>query len=38
LPIFGGIDNVTAKEQLPADAPVLPISATALFGGIDIKH
>jgi hypothetical protein len=38
LPIFGGIDNVTAKEQLPSDAPVLPISATALFGGIEIKH
>lgn len=38
LPLFGGIDNVTAKEQLPADAPVLPVNATALFGGIEIKH
>ncbi len=38
LPLFGGIDNITAKEQLPADAPVLPVSATALFGGIEIKH
>jgi hypothetical protein len=38
LPLFGGIENVTAREQLPEDAPVLPISATALFGGIEVKH
>jgi len=38
LPLFGGIENVTAKEQLPSDAPILPINATALFGGIEIKH
>ncbi|MGA7096395.1 MAG: LiaF domain-containing protein [Acidimicrobiia bacterium] len=38
LPIFGGIENVTAKEQLGPDAPTLTIHATALFGGIEIKH
>jgi hypothetical protein len=38
LPLFGGIENITAKEQLPADAPILPVHATALFGGIEIKH
>lgn len=38
LPIFGGFDNVTAKEQLGPDAPLLIINATALFGGIEIKH
>lgn len=38
LPLFGGIENATAKEQLPADAPMLPVNATALFGGIEIKH
>lgn len=38
LPLFGGIENATAKEQLPPDAPVLPVNATALFGGVEIKH
>jgi predicted membrane protein len=38
LPLFGGIDNVTAKERLADDAPVLNISATVLFGGLEIKH
>jgi len=38
FPLFGGIENVTAKETLPPDAPILPVNATALFGGIEIKH
>lgn len=38
LPIFGGFDNVTAKEQLGPDAPLLTINATVLFGGVEIKH
>jgi hypothetical protein len=38
LPIFGAFDNVTAKETLPADAPVLDINATVLFGGLEVKH
>jgi hypothetical protein len=38
LPLFGGIDNVTAKEQLPDNPPVLAVSATVLFGGLEIKH
>ncbi len=38
LPIFAGIENVTAKEQLGPDAPNLTIHATVLFGGIEIKH
>jgi predicted membrane protein len=38
LPLFGGIDNATAKEAVPANAPRLSISATVLFGGLEIKH
>lgn len=38
LPLFGGIENATAKEMLPPDAPLLPVNATALFGGVEIKH
>jgi hypothetical protein len=38
LPIFGGFDNVTAKEQLGPDAPLLTINATVLFGGLEVKH
>ncbi len=38
LPLFGVIDNVTAKEQLPDGAPVLAVNATVLFGGLEIKH
>lgn len=38
LPIFGGFDNVTAKEKLEPDAPRLAVSATVLFGGLEIKH
>lgn len=38
LPIFGGIENATVKEALAADAPRLPVSATVLFGGLEVKH
>ncbi|MGH8927863.1 MAG: LiaF transmembrane domain-containing protein, partial [Acidimicrobiia bacterium] len=38
MPIFGGFENVTAKEAVPADAPVLDINATVLFGGLEVKH
>lgn len=38
FPLFGGIDNVSAKETLPPDAPTLSINATVLFGGLEIKH
>lgn len=38
LPLFGGIDNVTAKEPVPADAPMLAVNATVLFGGLEVKH
>jgi hypothetical protein len=38
LPLFGGIENATAKEQIAADAPTLAINATVLFGGLEIKH
>jgi hypothetical protein len=38
MPIFGGFDNVTVKEQLGPDAPRLTVNATVLFGGLDIKH
>jgi hypothetical protein len=38
FPIFGGFDNVTAKERIPENAPVLDVSATVLFGGLEVKH
>jgi len=38
LPLFGGIDNATAKDPVPADAPTLAVNATVLFGGLEIKH
>jgi hypothetical protein len=38
LPLFGGFENVTIKERLPEDAPILDISATVLFGGLEVKH
>lgn len=38
LPLFGGIENVTAHESLPEDAPVLDLRATVLFGGVEVKH
>lgn len=38
MPIFGGFDNVTAKEQLGPGAPRLAVNATVLFGGLEIKH
>ena len=38
MPLFGGFDNATSKESLPPDAPSLLINATALFGGVEVKH
>lgn len=38
LPLFGGFENVTAKERLAEDAPELLIDATVLFGGLEVKH
>ncbi len=38
LPLFGGFENATSKDSLPADAPVLDINATVLFGGLEVKH
>lgn len=38
FPVFGGFENVTAKESLPADAPRLQIDASVLFGGLEVKH
>jgi hypothetical protein len=38
LPLFGGFENITTKEPLPEDAPVLDISAMVLFGGLEVKH
>ncbi|HET9201767.1 MAG TPA: DUF5668 domain-containing protein [Acidimicrobiia bacterium] len=38
LPLFGGIENATVKDTLAADAPKLSVSATVLFGGLEIKH
>jgi hypothetical protein len=38
LPLFGGIENVTVKDTVAADAPKLTVSATVLFGGLEVKH
>jgi len=38
IPIFGGFENVTTKERLPAGSPHLDINATVLFGGLEVKH
>ena len=38
IPIFGGFENVTAKESVPAGAPVLDVNATVIFGGLEVKH
>jgi len=39
LPLFGGFENATAKDRdLGAEAPVLVVQGTALFGGIEVKH
>lgn len=38
MPLFGGFENVTTKEQLSPDAPVLDLSAVILFGGVEVKH
>jgi hypothetical protein len=37
LPIFGGYEDKTrADGSLPADAPVLTVAATAMFGGVTV--
>lgn len=39
MPIFGGLDDKTSGEaELPAEAPVLNVHATAVFGGVDVKN
>ena len=38
LPLFGGIEDKTAADLVPAGAPVLDVQATALFGGVTVKH
>ena len=38
LPLFGGVENVTHKEHLDPDAPTLDVSATVVFGGLEVKH
>lgn len=39
LPIFGGYEDKTDRTvALPPDAPVLTVNATALFGGVAVKH
>ncbi|HJU81027.1 MAG TPA: DUF5668 domain-containing protein [Acidimicrobiia bacterium] len=38
MPIFGGFDNVTARERVTAGAPTLDVNATVIFGGLEVKH
>jgi hypothetical protein len=38
LPLFGGFENITTKEILAPDAPVLDVTATVLFGGLEVRH
>ena len=38
-PIFGGCEDKTEGDgELPADAPLLKVHATAIFGGVDVKN
>ena len=38
-PILGGCEDKTGGDgELPADAPVLNVHATAIFGGVDVKN
>jgi hypothetical protein len=39
LPIFGGYEDKTAGNgDIPPDAPVLKVAATAIFGGVGVKN
>ncbi|MGJ7450411.1 LiaF transmembrane domain-containing protein [Aquipuribacter sp. MA13-6] len=39
LPVFGGYEDKTVADGgLPADAPVLDVSATAIFGAVEVKN
>jgi Cell wall-active antibiotics response 4TMS YvqF len=39
LPIFGGYDDKTVEQiDLPEDAPVLTVNATAVFGGVGVAN
>lgn len=38
LPLFGGWENATTKDALSPDAPTLNVSATVIFGGLEVKH
>jgi len=39
LPLFGAIENRTLQDgHLSEDAPTLNVQATALFGGVGVKH
>ena len=38
-PILGGVEDKTEDgDRLPPDAPLLNVHATAIFGGVDVKH
>jgi hypothetical protein len=37
-PIFGGCEDKTEDGELSADAPVLNVHATAIFGGVGLKN
>lgn len=38
-PILGGFEDKTEGDgELPTDAPVLNVHATAIFGGVDVKN
>jgi len=38
LPLFGGFENATTRDTVPAGAPALNINATAIFGAVEVKH
>ena len=39
LPIFGGYGDKTVGDgRLPDDAPTVDVSATAIFGGVEVKN
>ncbi len=38
LPIFGGFDNKTSRDEIPSGAPRLVVRGTVAFGGVEVKH
>ena len=38
LPLLGGWDDTTARDEVTAEAPRLEIHALLVMGGLEVKH